>query len=284
MKRVITESDVYKLLQNGITHYDLDENTILTDLAYELAQKHHITISSPFFNFYHADQKQSIPNKKTDKIIQDPLLLNEKLTELLKINHELFLAGLITSTGGNVSIRDPFNLQQLWITPGSIHKGELTVDMIVPIDLDGNPANNHLTYKASSEKFVHCEVLKARPDFNAVIHTHASLATVLGLTGIPFLPISTDSAFIGEITRVPFISPGSKDLGTAVAEAMREGFAVIMQNHGLVVAGKSLRFAADMTLIIESTAKKILASYMVGKEPLQIPFNAVEEYKKELKI
>jgi ribulose-5-phosphate 4-epimerase/fuculose-1-phosphate aldolase len=156
--------------------------------------------------------------------------------------------------------------------------------MMVRIDLDGNPLGHGFPYRASSERFVHCEVLRERPDFNTVIHTHAPLATVLGLAGIPFLPISTDSAFLGEITRVPFINPGTTDLGKAVAKAMGNSFAVIMQNHGLVVGGKNLRQAADITLIIESTAKKILLSYMAGKHPLQLPPEAIEEFRKELHV
>jgi len=57
-----------------------------------------------------------------------------------------------------------------------------------------------------------------------------------------------------------------------------------MQNHGLVVAGRSLRSVADMTFVIEQTAKKLLACHMLGKEPPVISADVIEEYGKLRKM
>jgi ribulose-5-phosphate 4-epimerase/fuculose-1-phosphate aldolase len=74
---------------------------------------------------------------------------------------------------------------------------------------------------------------------------------------------------------VPFIMPGTKDLAQAVVEALGDGAAVLMQNHGLIVAASSLRRAASLSEIVERTAEVILGCYAVGKEPPTLPENVV---------
>ena len=74
--------------------------------------------------------------------------------------------------------------------------------------------------------------------------------------------------------------PGTGDLATAIVEAMGDGWAVLMQNHGIRVAGRSLRRAADMAEIIERTAEVILSCYAVGREPPVLPEEIVETLSK----
>ena len=89
-----------------------------------------------------------------------------------------------------------------------------------------------------------------------MIHCHAPNATILANTGLPFLPISTEAAFFqGHRTHSRSSCPGTQALADAIVEAMGEGWAVMMQNHGLLVAGRTLRRAADMAEIIERTSR-----------------------------
>ncbi|MCL2508683.1 MAG: FGGY family carbohydrate kinase [Oscillospiraceae bacterium] len=197
--------------------------------------------------------------------------------EILLITTEMYHKGLITGIGGNISARCDDNPDHIWITPSSIFKGDLRADQMVRIDMEGNVAGQ-TELSASSEKNVHTAIYKSRPDITAVIHSHATKSTLMGLAGLKFEPISSDAAFFGEVPVVPFLIPGSPELGDLVAEAIgEEKCAAIMQNHGLVVAGTSLRRASDMTDCVEITAAKILEGKAMGVELAVIPPEAQEE-------
>ena len=164
---------------------------------------------------------------------------------------------------------------EAWITPSQLFKGDLRPEILVRIGMDGR-ARDPEARSPSSEALMHTAVLAAKPEARAVIHCHAPNATILANTGLPFLPISTEAAFFQNIGRIPFVMPGTQALAEAIVAAMGSGWAVLMQNHGLLVAGRSLRRAADMAEIIERTAEVILGCYAVGKPPPTLPQETVD--------
>ena len=200
--------------------------------------------------------------------------------ELVDIVNELYEHYIITATGGNVSVRNPNNPEECWITPSQMFKGDLRPELMVRINLDGKPLDAGAR-SPSSEWGFHTQTLRKKKAANAVIHAHAPNATILANCGIPFLPISSDAAFFGDIQRIPFTMPGSNELAELVSEALREDWAVFMVNHGIVVAGKSLRRACDMAQIIERTAEVILGCYKAtgGKPPSVLPDEAVKLFR-----
>jgi len=189
--------------------------------------------------------------------------------ELVGVIRELYSTGLITATGGNLSIRIP-STKLLWITPSALFKGDLRPDVMVRIDLEGRSLDEDAR-SPSSEWRMHTAVYRARPDVEAVIHAHAPYATMLVMSGLPFLPISTEAAFLGDVPRVPFIMPGTQELADVVTAALGPGPAVLLQNHGILIAATSLRRAADLAEVLERTSQLILGCHAAGREPPVLP-------------
>jgi autoinducer 2 (AI-2) kinase len=203
---------------------------------------------------------------------------NDIRDELITVMQELYAAQVITATGGNISVRVPDTEDEIWITPSRLFKGDLTPDAMVRINLKGESLDTG-SRSPSSEWCMHTRALEVKSEANAIIHAHAPNATILANSGLPFLPISSEAAFFGNIPRVPFVMPGTSELGEAIAAALQDEWAALMINHGIIVAGRSLRRAADMVEIIERSAEVILGCYAVGKEPPVLPPEAVKYFR-----
>ncbi len=194
--------------------------------------------------------------------------------ELVRTIQELYQIQLITATGGNLSARIP-DRDEVWISPSQLYKGDLKPEVMVRIDFEGNSLDSN-AMAPSSERLVHTEIYKARPDVQAIIHAHAPYATILGLSGKPFLPVTTEAAFIKVLPLVPFVMPGTRELALSVVQAMGNNPAVLMQNHGIVVAASSLRQASNLLESIERNAQLILGCYAAGKKPPVLPKEVVK--------
>lgn len=200
-------------------------------------------------------------------------------TELAAITRELYAAGLLTGVGGNVSARA--GASDLWITPKQVFKGALTPDALVRMGLDGEPIGGG-PHAPSSERRFHAAILRGRPDVNAVVHGHAVHATALVLAGLRVRPITTEAAFLGDVPVLRYYSPGSRELAEAVREAFSSGErrAVLLQNHGFITVGSTLRAAANLAQILEHTAQMLVLCRSVGRDPPELDATAVAEVRR----
>lgn len=204
-----------------------------------------------------------------------PAMDGDPRTDLVRAARELYAQGLFTATGGNLSVRIE-GRDEAWITPSQLFKGDLAESVMVRIDLEGHGLDAG-ALAPSSERLVHTEIFKARPDCRAVIHAHAPQATTLALSGIAFQPISTEAAFLGEIPVVPFVMPGTRELALEVVRHMGRRPAVLLQNHGVVVAAGDMRRALNVMEVIERTSQLILGCHAVGCKPPRLPRSVLKE-------
>ena len=101
----------------------------------------------------------------------------------------------IIDHNGHCSARRDANA--FYINSGASVRGALTVDDIVTVDLDGNLVEG--SARPPLEFHIHSEVYRARPDVNAVMHTHPQWSTFLTMVGAPFKPVYAQGVLLGDI-------------------------------------------------------------------------------------
>ncbi len=186
---------------------------------------------------------------------------------VVSIVQELYQARLITSTGGNVSVR--LRNGDRLITPTRMHKGTLTTEMLVRVQPTGQPYPGQ--GGPSSELPLHQAVYEAFPHVHAVVHTHAPYATALGLMGQSIPPILADALPFEQMRTVYYVVPGDRQGIEQLVDGLRDAPAVLMQNHGLLTIGHDLRQAANYALALEEVIQILTVCRIWGVEPRQLP-------------
>lgn len=199
---------------------------------------------------------------------------SEARRQIVEITHDLFAHGHLTPTGGNVSAvgADP---ETIWITPSGMYKGGLTEQSLVCIREDGSTVEG--TNAPSIEFRMHWGSYRARPGSTAAVHTHSPAATAFGIAGQKFPPINTDAVALADTEIVPWFMPGSPELAEAVSAAIAKSRGAILQCHGLMAVGETMRKAANRAMMLEETARLLLYCRQFGGELAVIPPDWVEK-------
>lgn len=199
--------------------------------------------------------------------------------EITRVMRALYERGLVSALGGNVSARVP-GASEFWITPSGVFKGNVNVDDLVKVDLDGNVIEGVL--RPSTETPFHAAIYRVRPDVNAVIHAHNPVTLGLALAGVNLKPISVEAVMtLRRVEVVPFAFPGTDQLAKLVADAALKGArAIILMNHGVVGLGANLLEAEAIVETLEEVATAQFVAMALGKEPPVIPEKYVELYMK----
>jgi ribulose-5-phosphate 4-epimerase/fuculose-1-phosphate aldolase len=189
-------------------------------------------------------------------------------TEVIRIARSLFDRGLVHGRTGNISVRVDGGIL---MTPtgaslGTMERGDLS--------LVDDRARHLSGPKPSKEAFLHAAMLRARPGAGAVIHTHSTYSAAVsclgGLDASDALPPLTAyfAMRIGRLPLVPYHAPGDEALGPLAEDLAREHSALLLANHGPVVAGADLSEALDSLEELEQTAKIFLAVRGTDVRPL----------------
>lgn len=162
---------------------------------------------------------------------------------------------------GNISAR--YKDGMLITTSGSSN-GYLSENEIVYTDFEGKSLEDGK--KPSSEKFLHIEIYKKRPDINYIIHVHAPYLSSFASAGKDLMaPIMAENVFyFGGIPLADYALPSTMELVENTVKFFDKFDAVLMANHGFIVASKTIEDAYMKLELAESYAQVVLNTYLLG--------------------
>jgi len=186
------------------------------------------------------------------------LHLREQLVATARRMSEL---GLTPGTSGNVSVRKPGGLL---ITPSGMDYPDLRVDDAVELRADGSVRPGQRA--PSTEWRLHRDILDARPEVAAIVHTHSMFCTSLACLrrSIPAIHYTVALAGTDEIPCADYATFGSPELAINAVRALRGGNACLLANHGMVALGTSLAAALKLAAEIETLAAQYWHASLLG--------------------
>ena len=174
--------------------------------------------------------------------------------------------GYVLGTAGNISSR--VTDEDLFvITPTSMPYEDLKADDLVVVDLQGNVVQGH--NKPSIEVSMHRIIFEKRPEVQAIVHTHSKFATAVGslygVKSVPALDVEGVLYLGGDLAVAPFAPPGSSELAANVVQALGATAGVIMENHGAVGVGTTMKIAMIASDNVERMCEMYIAVLAAGK-------------------
>lgn len=163
---------------------------------------------------------------------------------------------------GHVSVRHSTSADR-FVMSRSLAPELVTAGDLMEFDLNGNAvdARGRAPY---SERFIHAEIYRARPDVKAIVHAHAPSLIPYGVTDVPLRPLYHMASFIGDGVPVFDIRKtfGMTDMlvsdsakGRALAQALDNKTCVLMRGHGVVVVGASIPIAVGRSIYLDMNAQ-----------------------------
>ncbi|MGB0439020.1 MAG: 3-oxo-tetronate 4-phosphate decarboxylase [Primorskyibacter sp.] len=188
--------------------------------------------------------------------------------DIARLGQSLYARGLTFGSSGNISVR----VEGGWLmTPTGSTLGDLDPARLSRLDDQGR----HLDGDApTKESFLHMAMYDKRPRAQAIVHLHATHSVAVSclhdVNPADVLPPLTAYYVmrVGTLPLIPYFAPGDMDLARAVGDMASDHHAVLLANHGPVVAGTSLRDAVYATEELEETAKLFLALQGMRTRPL----------------
>jgi L-fuculose-phosphate aldolase len=189
---------------------------------------------------------------------------NKKRQAIIDACRRMNALGINQGTSGNISVRHG---DGLLITPTSVPYEAMTPEQIVFMGMNGAFADGA---RPSSEWRFHLDILRARPEVDAVVHAHPTYCTILAIMGLEIPPIHYMIAAAGgpNVRCAPYATYGTPELSAYAVTALESRFACLLAHHGMVAVGPSLAKALWLAVEVETLARQYHGCLQMGKPPL----------------
>jgi ribulose-5-phosphate 4-epimerase/fuculose-1-phosphate aldolase len=192
---------------------------------------------------------------------------------------------------GHVSVRSNSDPNRYFLA-SAIAPETVTPDDIIEYDLDSKPIDAH-GRESVRERFIHGEILKARPDVRAVVHNHSPSVVPFSVTAVPMRPLFHMAAFIGEGVPNFEIRDAEKGtdllvktpyLGQALAKTLGRCPAALMRGHGSVTVGETLPRAVGRSVYLEMSARMQFQAMLIAGSNGKITYIDEAEVKASVPV
>ncbi len=187
----------------------------------------------------------------------------ELRSEIISKSLWMNASGLNQGTSGNISAR---YADRMLITPSGIPYDSLEPESISSMPLDGEYGTWEGPFKPSSEWRFHLDIMRARPEVNAVVHTHSIYATTLAMArrDVPAAHYMV-AIFGGDSVRCSeYATYGTKELSDYALQALAGRNACLLANHGMLVTGPSLEKAMWLAQELETLCRQYYQALLIG--------------------
>ncbi len=197
--------------------------------------------------------------------------IKQKIVDIVQKEYRL---GMVNMFEGNVSAKVG---DRVFITPSQVAKDDMTKDMIIEMDLEGNIVDCPEGLKPSSESKMHLEVYRLRPDVKAVVHNHSTYATAFAMNNMPIdtKALTEGNLTLGVIPVCKYGTPGTELIYADLKNVIGNLYAVLLANHGLLAFGPTLDIAFSYAEGVEKVAQTITIAGRIGA-PSNIPDAEIE--------
>lgn len=167
----------------------------------------------------------------------------------------------IIDHSGHCSVRrdaGTFYINSAASVRSTVHTGD-----IVGCDLDGALVEG--AARPPLEFHIHAAIYRARPDVDAVMHTHPRWSTCLTLAGKTYQPVYAQGVLLGEIPVMDSpLSINTRHMGERLAATLGNGQAVLLKAHGAVIVATDLVECFALAVYLEENARRQYMAMQIG--------------------